>query len=441
MVAVVELSEGPGTGAAYVRAALGMLPGMRRGGALPDVELVHRGVTVDRSHLARYDRACGLRLTDTLPATYPHILAFPLAMRLMSAAGFPLPMIGLVHVTNRITVRRPIDAGSRLDLTVRAADLREHPRGRQFDMVATASVDGAEVWHGVSTYLHRGSGRADPTRAASAAVSASPSPESGASGIAGTFGAAGRAEASSRAGTAGHGDLPGRVGALGTAGRAEASSRADTSGAAGHGGLPGRVGAAGRADASGVTDNPGPAHGAGAGKVLEAAGDASAASTPGAGNTGALGSAVSSSGAGAARSAGAGAARSAGAGAARSAGAGAADAGAGPLWAGGAVWRLPVRTGADYAAVSGDRNPIHTSHLGARLFGFPRPIAHGMWTKARCLAALEGRLPEAYTVDVTFKQPILLPSTVRFTSSPTAAGWDFTVLTERPHLLGSITAI
>ena len=36
----------------------------------------------------------------------------------------------------------------------------------------------------------------------------------------------------------------------------------------------------------------------------------------------------------------------------------------------------------------------------ARLFGFPRAIAHGMWTKARCLAALEGRLPDAYTVDV-----------------------------------------
>ena len=35
-----------------------------------------------------------------------------------------------------------------------------------------------------------------------------------------------------------------------------------------------------------------------------------------------------------------------------------------------------------------------------------------MWTKARCLAAL--RLPDAFTVDVRFKKPILLPSKVTF---------------------------
>ena len=51
--------------------------------------------------------------------------------------------------------------------------------------------------------------------------------------------------------------------------------------------------------------------------------------------------------------------------------------------------------GRRYGAVSGDRNPIHLYPLTARLFGFRRAIAHGMWTKARCLAALEGRLPEA----------------------------------------------
>jgi acyl dehydratase len=95
--------------------------------------------------------------------------------------------------------------------------------------------------------------------------------------------------------------------------------------------------------------------------------------------------------------------------------------------------------GADYAAVSGDRNPIHTSRVGARLFGFPRPIAHGMWTKAHALAALEGRLPEAYTVEVTFKQPVLLPASASFTTTRTAEGWDFDLRSNRPHLRGSIT--
>jgi len=100
---------------------------------------------------------------------------------------------------------------------------------------------------------------------------------------------------------------------------------------------------------------------------------------------------------------------------------------------------VPARVGGDYAAVSGDHNPIHTSRIGARLFGFPRPIAHGMWTKARAIAALEGRLPAAYTVDVAFKQPILLPAKVGFTATERADGWDFRVDGKRPHLAGQVT--
>jgi acyl dehydratase len=99
------------------------------------------------------------------------------------------------------------------------------------------------------------------------------------------------------------------------------------------------------------------------------------------------------------------------------------------------------RVGGDYAAVSGDRNPIHTSRLLARAFGFPRPIAHGMWSKARCLAALEGRLPDAFAVDVSFKLPILLPATVALSTAGTADGWRFWLhdaKSGKPHLAGSV---
>jgi acyl dehydratase len=77
-----------------------------------------------------------------------------------------------------------------------------------------------------------------------------------------------------------------------------------------------------------------------------------------------------------------------------------------------AQWRLPDDLGRRYAAVSGDHNPIHLHAWSAKAFGFPRAIAHGMWTKARCLSAL--RLPDAFTADVRFKKPILLPSAVTF---------------------------
>jgi hypothetical protein len=79
-----------------------------------------------------------------------------------------------------------------------------------------------------------------------------------------------------------------------------------------------------------------------------------------------------------------------------------------------ATWELPGDLGRRYAGVSGDYNPIHVHPLTARLFGFPSAIAHGMWTKARCLAALEPRLPDAFTVEVAFKRPIVLPAKVNF---------------------------
>jgi acyl dehydratase len=106
-----------------------------------------------------------------------------------------------------------------------------------------------------------------------------------------------------------------------------------------------------------------------------------------------------------------------------------------------ALWRLPGDLGRRYAAVSGDHNPIHVHPLTAKLFGFPSAIAHGMWTKARALAALENRLPPAYTVEVTFKRPILLPGTVAFGEREDDGAIDFGVrATKRDatHLVGRV---
>ncbi|WP_422772646.1 MaoC/PaaZ C-terminal domain-containing protein [Plantactinospora sp. WMMC1484] len=280
----MELAAVPAVGPLYRRAAIGLAPGLgpaRRAGRLPATELLVRGVVVDRDHLAAYDGVCGFRLRDALPATYPHVLAFPLALRLMSAPEFPLPLVGLVHVANRITTYRRMDAAEPLDLSVRAVDLRPHDRGRQFDVVCTASSGGDVVWRGLSTYLRR--------------------------------------ERTTREG-------------------------------------------AGR----GPGERPAP-----------------------------------------------------------------------PAPTG--LWRVPSGVGRDYARVSGDHNPIHTSRIAARLFGFARPIAHGMWSKARCLAALEGRLPDAYTVDVAFKAPLPLPGTVAFSA---AEGWTFGLHDPsrgRPYLVGEAT--
>ena len=88
-----------------------------------------------------------------------------------------------------------------------------------------------------------------------------------------------------------------------------------------------------------------------------------------------------------------------------------------------ARWRLPADLGRQYRHVSGDPNPIHTSRLAARAFGFAAPIAHGMWTHARLLAALSPRLPDSYAIEVGFARPILLPGTVGARWRPDADGW------------------
>jgi acyl dehydratase len=109
-----------------------------------------------------------------------------------------------------------------------------------------------------------------------------------------------------------------------------------------------------------------------------------------------------------------------------------------------AEWRLGGDLGRRYAAVSGDRNPIHMHSLTAKPLGFPGAIAHGMWTKARCLAALEGRLPDAYAVEVRFRKPILLPAKVEFLSDAGNEEIHFAVRDAKrhnPHLDGTVKPI
>jgi acyl dehydratase len=108
-----------------------------------------------------------------------------------------------------------------------------------------------------------------------------------------------------------------------------------------------------------------------------------------------------------------------------------------------AEWRLGGDLGRRYAAVSGDRNPIHLHALGGRALGFPGAIAHGMWTKARCLAALAGRIPDAFAVDVRFRKPIVLPARVEFLSDAGEEEIGFAVRDAKrhtPHLEGRLTA-
>ncbi|HEX6548907.1 MAG TPA: MaoC/PaaZ C-terminal domain-containing protein [Candidatus Dormibacteraeota bacterium] len=256
----------------------------RRGDRLPET-VYALDARAEPDGLAAYDDVCGFRLRDTLPATFPHVLAFPLAMQLMTEADFPFPLPGLVHIANRILQRRALRLGEPLALRVWAENLRPHPRGRQFEIVAEARTGAEVAWRDESTYL-----RIERRRSTEA--------------------------------------------------RPEADEQK----------LPQRQSA---------------------------------------------------------------------------------------------IWRIPAGVGRRYAAVSGDSNPIHLNPWLARLFGFKSAIAHGMWLKARALAALEGRLPDALEVEVEFRSPVLLPSRVVFAAAEEGAGWRFALRDpegKRIHLVGAAKA-
>jgi acyl dehydratase len=135
-----------------------MVNGRFGGSALPEVVAERRGVRVDPAAVADYAHLCGFGLGAHPPVTWPHLLGFPLQAAVMSRRDFPLAMVGLVHVENRITWTRPLEYGEALDVGVHAADLRPHRRGRLVDLVAEVSSGGDVVWRGVSTYLARGDG-------------------------------------------------------------------------------------------------------------------------------------------------------------------------------------------------------------------------------------------------------------------------------------------
>jgi len=157
--------------------------GLRRGNAsdtLPDVRWSRAGIRVDVEDLVAYSRVCRFPVTGTLPPSYPHLVAFPLQMVVMSGDRFPLPLLGAVHVENRIESLRPVQLDEPLDVSVWAQDLRPHRRGRQVDLVSEVGVRGEVVWRGVSTYLSRGVEHPDaepsepPSTESLAAVAAGP---------------------------------------------------------------------------------------------------------------------------------------------------------------------------------------------------------------------------------------------------------------------------
>jgi MaoC dehydratase-like protein len=163
----------------YARAALPMIPGASLlpfvpggGGEIPDgLDLELAGVSAEPEDVAAYAKVCGFALRDQLPPTYPHMLAFPLHMAVMSDGSFPFGAVGLVHVANSIAQKRPIGVDEEMTIRVRPTKLQPHPKGKTFSLETEVLVDGEVVWESTSTMLRRGKSNGDAPKQGKSFVS------------------------------------------------------------------------------------------------------------------------------------------------------------------------------------------------------------------------------------------------------------------------------
>ena len=106
-----------------------------------------------------------------------------------------------------------------------------------------------------------------------------------------------------------------------------------------------------------------------------------------------------------------------------------------------AILRITPQRIRRYASIGADHNPIHTSLLGAKLFGFPKPIAHGMFSAAAVLTNVEGHLPDSVSYTVKFGKPVFLPASLSLYVDRVEQGWNIALRDTAegyPHLTGSV---
>ncbi|WP_200626206.1 MaoC family dehydratase [Pseudomonas sp. LAM2023] len=113
-------------------------------------------IGVQPGNLAAYRRLCHFTDDGRLPATYPHVMAFTLQLQLMTADDFPFPLLGLVHLHNRIEVLRPLGAVEGLRFAVYTDNLQAHAKGGTFDLVSEAEDGIGLLWRETSRMLVRG---------------------------------------------------------------------------------------------------------------------------------------------------------------------------------------------------------------------------------------------------------------------------------------------
>lgn len=134
------------------------------GDTLEESSLSLFGQVTDTKALSHYNKVCGFKSLATVPATWPHVMAFPLQIKLLTQPGFPYPLAGLVHLKNCTHQHRPININEPIDIVCSIKNGAIIDKGQTFEVVTKISSGGRVVWEEVSTYLHRTGKRATSDR-------------------------------------------------------------------------------------------------------------------------------------------------------------------------------------------------------------------------------------------------------------------------------------
>ena len=154
---VFDLPALPPTLPSFLKAGLSATRRPQGTPVLPDWQVRVRAVRVDRARLNAYSVLCGLPESPELPILYPQVLATPLFLDLMTRPGFPLPLLGLVHVRNDVEQQRPLRIDETFDLSIRIGEGRQVKAGFEFDLIMEATpVESEPVWRATMTVIHRG---------------------------------------------------------------------------------------------------------------------------------------------------------------------------------------------------------------------------------------------------------------------------------------------
>jgi acyl dehydratase len=140
----------------YARIVFGRkAPVVPDGVVVPRLEAVLTRLQPDRARVEAYRAVCGGTPSDTLPIAFPHVLATPVQLALLSSKAFPVRLMGLVHLRNHIEQVRPLRIGEVAQLRTWLDGRHDTDRGQEFDVHSEITVDGKTVWSEMCVFMAR----------------------------------------------------------------------------------------------------------------------------------------------------------------------------------------------------------------------------------------------------------------------------------------------